>query len=145
MPHFPIENGKIDLLNFCVRADLAKKIGYPMTVDFFTPANDYKFFVKCYKASKGDAIILNNVFCEYNGNNRYKNARQLVVQMQSKKHSTTNQYLRYSLKHYPLGLLKAVKEYPFARNILPYKNVFVRDVFFKSSNPNQVRNKNIIG
>jgi hypothetical protein len=143
MPFFPIIDGKIDLLNFCMRTDLAKKIGYPNTADFFRPANDFNFFVNGYKNSQGDAIVLNKVFCEYNGNNRYKHARQLIVQMQNKKHSTTRQYLAYSLKNYPLGLVKAIKEYPFALDILPYKDVFVRDVFFKRSNQNQVSGKNL--
>jgi hypothetical protein len=133
LPFFPIDDGKIDLLNFCIRIDIAKKIGYPRTVDFFRPANDFNFFVKSYKTCKGDAIILNNVFCEHNGNNRYKNARQLVTQMQNKKHSTTKQYLMYSITHYPLGLFKAIKDYPFALNILPYSIVFTRDIFFKSA------------
>jgi photosystem II stability/assembly factor-like uncharacterized protein len=131
MPLFPLDDGKLDLLNFCVRADVAKKIGYPSTVDFFIPANDYKFFVNCYKACKGDAMILGNVFCEYNGNNHYKNARRLIVQMQSENYATTKKYVAYSVKHYPVGLVKAAKDLPFSRNILPYKAVFRRDVFFK--------------
>ena len=84
MPLFPISDGKLDLLNFCIRTDLAKKIGYPNTVDFFRPANDYNFFVKSYKTCRGDAVVFNRVFCEYNGNNRYVHARKLVTQMHNK-------------------------------------------------------------
>jgi hypothetical protein len=141
-PFFPIIDGKIDLLNFCIRADVAKKVGYPMTTDFFRPANDFKFFVNCYKNCNGDAVLFSNVFCEYNGNNRYKHARQLIVQMQNTRHSTTKQYLAYSLKQHPWGLFRAMKDYPFAHNILPYRVVFTRDVFFKSSS-RRVSSKNL--
>ena len=78
-------------------------------------------------------MILHNVFCEYNGNNSYKNARKLIMEMENTKFSTTIEYLRYSLRHYPSGLLKAIKDYPFALNILPYSIVFTRDIFFKSA------------
>ena len=132
LPLFPIIDGKIDLLNFCVSADVVKKIGYPTTVDYFKRANDFKFFVKSYERCKGDAMVLPNVFCEYNGNNMYKNARKLIVEMENTKFSTTKEYLHYSLKHYPLGLLKAIKDYPFVVKILPYRIIFERDLFFKS-------------
>ena len=131
LPIFPIDDGKIDLLNFCIKADIAKQVGYPTTVDFFIPANDYKFFVKCYKACKGDAIILKKVFCEYNGNNRYKNAQNKINETKNKNHSYTKQYLNYSLKCHPFGILKAIRDFPFANNLLPYSAVFVRDVYVK--------------
>lgn len=133
LPLFPINDGKIDLLNFCVRADVVKKVGYPMTVDYFKRANDFNFFVRSYESCNGDAVLLHNVFCEYNGNNSYKNARKLFVEMENTKFSTTIDLL-YSLRQYPLGLLKAIKDYPFAVNILPYRVIFERHLFFKNSN-----------
>lgn len=132
LPKFPININRIDLLNFCVQKGLARKIGYPTTVDFYMRANDFNFFVRAYKACDGDAMLLQNVFCEYNGNNRYKNILKNLKEMDNKKYSDLKYYLIYGIKHHPLGLLKTIKDYPFSINILPFRVVFERDLFYKN-------------
>jgi hypothetical protein len=78
LPLFPIRFGTIDMLNFCMRAELAKKIGYPNTVDRKIPANDYKFFIRAYDEVKDDFVFIDRIFGRHNGHNRYKNLINLL-------------------------------------------------------------------
>lgn len=72
LPIFPIRFGRIDTLNYCVEASLAKRIGYPTKVRSILTGNDFRFFDQLRKAAGGDYLYLNRVFCQHNGNNRYE-------------------------------------------------------------------------
>jgi hypothetical protein len=78
LPKFPIEFGRIDMLNFCMRAGLAKKIGYPDTVNREMPANDYWYFERAYREVKGDILFIDRVFGRHNGHSTYVNAIRLL-------------------------------------------------------------------
>jgi hypothetical protein len=78
LPIFPIGYGRIDMLNFCVRADLAKKIGYPTTVNREQYGNDYWYFDRANRESNGDIVFIDKVFGQHNGNNRYTNLLKLL-------------------------------------------------------------------
>ncbi len=74
LPIFPIGFGRIDTLNYCVEAGLAKRIGYPTNVrSVYRTENDFRFFDQLRIATGGNYLYLNRVFCEHNGNNRYEN------------------------------------------------------------------------
>ncbi len=78
LPIFPIGYGRIDMLNYCVRTSLAKKVGYPTMVHPTQPGNDYWFFNRVYTETKGDYLFIDRVFGRHNGNNTYINLlRQL--------------------------------------------------------------------
>ena len=77
LPIFPIGFARIDMLNFCVRADLAKKVGYPISARPETFGNDYWYFDRAYKASGGDYVFIDKIFCEHNGNSRYESLLKL--------------------------------------------------------------------
>jgi hypothetical protein len=72
LPIFPIGFGRIDTLNYCVEAGLAKRIGYPTKVRSVRTGNDFRFFDQLRMATGGDYLYLNRVFCQHNGNNRYE-------------------------------------------------------------------------
>jgi hypothetical protein len=78
LPIFPIGYAHIDMLNFCVKASLAKKVGYPTTVKPEAAGNDYWYFDSAYKASAGDYIFIDRIFGQHNGNNSYKNLMTLL-------------------------------------------------------------------
>jgi hypothetical protein len=79
LPQFPIGYGKIDLLNYCAKASLAKKVGYPTAVtNRDQPANDYWFFDRLYKATNGEYLFIDQVFGRHNGNNTYINLLKLL-------------------------------------------------------------------
>lgn len=71
-PIFPIGFGRIDTLNYCVEAGLAKRIGYPTKVRSVRTGNDFRFFNQLRRATGGDYLYLNRAFCQHNGNNRYE-------------------------------------------------------------------------
>jgi glycosyltransferase involved in cell wall biosynthesis len=75
LPSFPIRFGRIDMLNFCVKASLAKAVGYPTTVNLEAVGNDYWFLDRAIKASNGDFLFIDRLFARHNGhnNNSYKN------------------------------------------------------------------------
>jgi len=78
LPIFPIGYGRIDMLNFCVKGSLAREVGYPTTVKPEAPGNDFWYFDRAYKASGGDYIFIDKVFCQHNGNNRYVSLLNLL-------------------------------------------------------------------
>lgn len=65
-------------MNFCIRASLAKKVGYPTTVKPEAAGNDYWYFDSAYKASAGDYLFIDRIFGQHNGNNSYKNLMILL-------------------------------------------------------------------
>jgi hypothetical protein len=71
LPIFPICYGRIDMLNFCVRSAVARKVGYPTTVNPAQPGNDYWFFNRVYTETNGDYLFIDKVFGVHNGNNTY--------------------------------------------------------------------------
>jgi hypothetical protein len=73
LPIFPIEYGRIDMLNFCMSAGLAKKIRYPTDVSPDGRFNDYRFFERAIRATGGDYLFLDRIFGQHNGNNTYLN------------------------------------------------------------------------
>lgn len=75
LPVFPIGFGRIDMLNFCVKASCAKKVGYPMTVNLAAVGNDYWFLDRALKACSGDYLYIDKLFGRHNGhnNNSYQN------------------------------------------------------------------------
>lgn len=73
LPIFPISYARIDMLNFCVKTSLAKRIGYPASVNPVAPGNDFWFFHHASEASDNDYLFIDMIFCEHNGNNRYDN------------------------------------------------------------------------
>jgi hypothetical protein len=78
LPVFPIEYTRIDALNYCVEASLAKKVGYPDDIDPSVRGNDYRFFDRLCRATGGDFLYIDEIFCQHNGNNRYKNLMTLI-------------------------------------------------------------------
>src|SRR5262245_5904614 len=81
LPIFPIGFAKIDQLNFCVKASLAKAVGYPITVNPDAIGNDYWYFDRVYKATDGDYLFIDKIFGQHNGNNRYKNIIKLTTEL----------------------------------------------------------------
>jgi hypothetical protein len=73
LPMFPIGYGRIDMLNYCVKTSLARKVGYPTTVNPDQPGNDYWFFHRIYTETGGDYLFIDKVFGRHNGNNTYIN------------------------------------------------------------------------
>jgi glycosyltransferase involved in cell wall biosynthesis len=69
LPIFPIGYGRIDMLNFCIKADLARRIGYPTDLSPDGVANDYRYFDRAMKATGGDYLFIDRVFGQHNGNN----------------------------------------------------------------------------
>jgi hypothetical protein len=120
LPVFPITHCRIDTLNFCVKASIAKKVGYPTKVNFQIPPNDWRFFGRIYDACNGDYLLLDNLFCQHNGNNRYKNAIKLIHSQDKKNRRAQElEYVSYCLnRNYPLGLFNLVKELLVELNIL---------------------------
>ncbi|XHH08250.1 MAG: hypothetical protein ACFCUE_11850 [Candidatus Bathyarchaeia archaeon] len=137
LPQFPISIGKIDLLNFFVKTELAKRIGYPSTVGFYQSPNDFNFFVKAYNKSKGEVLFLSKIFCEYNGNNCYKNIGKILLEQ--KKQPKQKDYIKYCLSYllyclnerYLIGLLKVAHDSLFYYHILPKRIIAQRNVYFK--------------
>jgi hypothetical protein len=78
LPVFPIEYNRIDALNYCVEASLAKKVGYPADVEPAVLGNDYRFFERLCRATGGDFLYIDEIFCQHNGNNRYENLMTLM-------------------------------------------------------------------
>lgn len=78
LPIFPIGYARIDMLNFCVKASVARKVGYPTTVNPEAAGNDYWYFDRALRASNGDFLFVDRVFGQHNGNNSYKNLCQLL-------------------------------------------------------------------
>lgn len=121
LPLFPIMYGRIDLLNFCVKASLARKVGYPTTVNLQMPANDFWFFSRVFESCNGDFVFLDRTFCEHNGNNRYRNAARLLND-ERKKNSRTQlrDYTFYCLsRNHPWGLLNVIKEVFILAKVFP--------------------------
>jgi len=78
LPIFPIWYGRIDMLNFCVKANLAKKVGYPRTVKPDVAGNDFWYFTRVSETSGYDYAFIDEIFCEHNGNNRYEHLMHLL-------------------------------------------------------------------
>jgi hypothetical protein len=78
LPMFPIDYGRIDMLNFCIRADVARKVGYPTTVNREKVGNDYWYFDRAYRHTSGDMVFIDKVFGQHNGNNTYTNLLKLL-------------------------------------------------------------------
>jgi uncharacterized protein YrzB (UPF0473 family) len=71
LPKFPIGFARIDLLNYCIKASLAKEIGYPTKIRLDAIGNDYWFLDNALKASNGDYLFIDEIFAQHNGNNKY--------------------------------------------------------------------------
>lgn len=109
LPIFPVTPGRIDLLNFCVKASLAKKVGYPTDVDFQIPWNDFRFFSRIYKTCGGDYTLVDKIFCQHNGNNRYETVSKSLNENKAARRSLRN-YISYCLrKNHLIGILSASK------------------------------------
>ena len=83
LPFFPIQYGHIDMLNFCVSARLAKKIGFPTDLAPNGQYNDYRYFHRAVEATGGEYLFIDQLFGQHNGNNNnsYKNfLRQMAEQ-----------------------------------------------------------------
>ncbi len=86
LPIFPISYGRIDALNYCISTRLAKKAGFPTTINSYHEyGNDYWFFKRCYDAVNGDYVFIDKVFGEYNGNNTYLNMLSIITSCKKKK------------------------------------------------------------
>jgi hypothetical protein len=68
LPVFPIQYGRIDMLNFCVKARLAKEIGYPTDLSPDGMCNDYRYFDRALNRA-GDYLFIDQIFGHHNGNN----------------------------------------------------------------------------
>jgi hypothetical protein len=114
-PKFPLEKvrdfGGIDSLNFCVSSSTAKKVGYPSNADF-RKFNDERFFNRVFKECSGDYCFIDEVFGEFNGNNRYKNISSKVARtMRKGLKFTLLDYIFYCLHdNYLPGLVNVLKE-----------------------------------
>ena len=117
-PRFPISKGKIDSLNYCVSANTARKVGYPNNADFRT-YNDVRFFARVFKECGGDYAFINEIFCEFNGNKRYRN----VITIRGQNSRLTLQFLNYISyclhENYLRGLIVVLKEILVAAGISP--------------------------
>ena len=78
LPIFPIHYAKIDMLNFCVKTGLAKRVGYPTVVKYDFPGNDYWYFNRVCRASGDDYLYVDRIFAQHNGNSRYENLNNLI-------------------------------------------------------------------
>src|SRR5262245_20223266 len=83
LPIFPINFARIDQLNFCVKTNLAKEIGYPTTVNPVAIGNDYWYFDRVYKATGGDYLFIDKIFGQHNGNNYYTNIVKQIIELSS--------------------------------------------------------------
>ena len=122
LPIFPITYLRIDLLNFCVKTSLAKKVGYPTKINYQIPPNDWRFFGKAYDACKGDYLFIDKVLFEHNGNNRYSTALKMLYPDKTtrSKREQEKDYIFYCVRRNNLlGLLNLVKEFVVQRKILP--------------------------
>lgn len=107
-PRFPFAYQGIDSLNFCVSARIAKKVGYPSNADF-SKLNDWRFFARVFEECGGDYSFINEVFCIYNGNNRYRNV--ITILWRKSLRFTLLDYIAYCLQeNYIPGLMIFVKE-----------------------------------
>jgi len=99
LPIFPIGFARIDQLNFCVKASLAKEVGYPTTVNPEAVGNDYWYFDRVYKATGGDYVFIDKLFGQHNGNNRYTNIIKQIVALRSDSnpHATPQQRHRWQV------------------------------------------------
>ena len=79
LPIFPIRYGDIDMLNFCVKASLAKTIGYPTSINKKFPGNDYWYFKRAYESSGEDYTFIDKILFEHNGNNKYECLLDLIA------------------------------------------------------------------
>jgi len=86
LPKFPIRYARIDQLNFCVKARLAKEVGYPTTLNPAAQGNDYWYFDRVCRATGGEYLFIDKIFGQHNGNNRYVN----ILQQLSRQASTAN-------------------------------------------------------
>jgi len=77
LPVFPIGYARIDQLNLCVKAELAKKVRYPTTVDKAQIGNDFYYYVRVSTMCHDDYSFINKIFAQHNGNNRYENILKL--------------------------------------------------------------------
>lgn len=78
LPTFPIRYGTIDTLNFCISTKLAKKVGYPTTINTEQYGNDYWFIDRCLNAVNGEYVFIDRLFGRYNGNAIYLNLQTLL-------------------------------------------------------------------
>jgi hypothetical protein len=118
-PKYPFAYGGIDSLNFCVSSSTAKKVGYPRNAEFYE-FNDWRFFVRVFEECGGYYCFINEVFGEYNGNNRYKT----ISSMSKAEGLNVLDYVFYCLHHnYLLGLIGVVKRVLFRAGV-PYKLLF---------------------
>lgn len=125
LPVFPVTVCRIDTLNFCVKASIAKKVGYAKKVNFQVPPNDWRFFGRIYDACQGDYLLLDNLFCLHNGNSRYRNASKVQrSQDKKKRRAQAQEYCFYCLgRNHPLGLFNLVKELLVGLNVLPRRTI----------------------
>jgi hypothetical protein len=72
LPIFPTKYGNIDMLNYCVKASLAKTIGYPTSINKKYPGNDYWYFKQIQESSRDDYTLIDKILFEHNGNNKYE-------------------------------------------------------------------------
>jgi len=80
LPIFPITFARIDALNFCVDAKLAKQIRYPTTVSPTLFGNEFRYLYRAYQACNRDYLFINRIFAEWNGNRRYENLLKISAQ-----------------------------------------------------------------
>jgi hypothetical protein len=73
LPSFPLELGKIDLLNYVMKTSLAKEIGYPTKIRRDSIGNDFWFIKEALEVSKNDLVFIDEILAQHNGNNRYNN------------------------------------------------------------------------
>ena len=80
LPIFPITFARIDALNFCIDAKVAKQVGYPSDVSPTLFGNEFRYLYGAYRICNRDYLFINRVFAKWNGNRRYENLLKLRVQ-----------------------------------------------------------------
>src|SRR5208283_2330986 len=107
LPIFPISYATIDTLNYCISTMLAKRVGYPTTVNTEQYGNDFWFIDRCLKSTNGDYIFIDRVFGKYNGNNTYLNMQTLLGV--------------HFKNEMPAKLLRSVKAFIYRRLLDPFR------------------------
>ena len=80
LPIFPITFARIDSLNFCVEAKVAKAVGYPTGGSVSLFGNEFHYLYRAYQFCNREYLFINRVFAEHNGNRHYENLLNLRLQ-----------------------------------------------------------------
>ncbi|MGP8069718.1 MAG: hypothetical protein ACLP5V_07480 [Candidatus Bathyarchaeia archaeon] len=83
LPIFPITFARIDALNFCVDAKVARQVRYPIDVGPTLFGNEFRYLYRAYQACNRDYLFINRIFAEWNGNPSYDNLLRLRARQQT--------------------------------------------------------------